>query len=466
MMLMWRKTLLESSSKLLSRNVKNHNVIQQYRKFHASKRREIVPIIIAVVGAVGIRYTYRAIVQMEEDWQDYEDALEEYNRKNNINNNNGTSTTKNKHIIGIDLGSVNLRVSHSTPKNTAEIIINSNGARSTPNVFLLEDNNKISFGNFAHEKILEQPNRVFQPFLLLQNDSDELLKLQQTSSTTSLEYILPTMLNNIVEDAKNQLSLVDEVHPIVTYPPMDSYEKEYKDILSKWGVTNYTVIPEPIAAIEAARHYNLVPSTDEPILLMDMGGKTMTVSIVAGSDILYSRSYPDVMNGDVILQKIIHLCTEGQNNYTSDAMAMQRIYNAANSAVLELSNQKRVDINIPYISMDIKTQTPKHLQVGIGQLVLEQSILQETSIRSKMVQVLTDCLTESNLNPFQLSTILAHGGSCASPITQKVITTSLSQLAGDAFVQERLVLPKLNDNTTLFQELVVLGASLYGQKNK
>ena len=192
------------------------------------------------------------------------------------------------------------------------------------------------------------------------------------------------------------------------------------------------------------------------------------VSIVAGSEILFSRSYPDVMNGDVIVQKIIDLCTEGgeNNNYTSDGMAMQRIYNAANSVVLELSNQKRVDINIPYISMDIKTQTPKHLQVGIGQLVLEQSILQENPIQSKMVQILTDCLTESNLNPFQLSTVLAHGGSCASPITQKIITTSLSQLAGDSFVQERLVLPTQNDNTTLFQELVVLGASLYGQKNK
>jgi len=181
-----------------------------------------------------------------------------------------------------------------------------------------------------------------------------------------------------------------------------------------------------------------------------------------------------------------YICKDFYNSKASDVsdtMAVQRIYDASKDAILELSsgskkNLGRVQINIPYLSVDEKMQ-PKHLDVGVSAAVLNQefnhlisskivgksnsqqnflssSMPNPTTLTQLMSSMIMQVMESSNSNPFSLNSILVVGGGSRSPAIQKAIKEAVSSLAGDQYAQEKVIIPR----DELIEELTVVGASL------
>jgi hypothetical protein len=141
-------------------------------------------------------------------------------------------------------------------------------------------------------------------------------------------------------------------------------------------------------------------------------------------------------------------------------------------------NLGRVQINIPYLSVDEKMR-PRHLNVGVSEKVLEaefnemvaksiipkfaskqdvlsQSMERPRDLRSLFASMIMKTMENSNQNPFAFSCILVIGGGARSPIIQSAIKTAIATVAGEQFVQEKVIIPK----DELIEELTVLGAAL------
>ena len=89
--------------------------------------------------------------------------------------------------------------------------------------------------------------------------------------------------------------------------------------------------------------------------------------------------------------------------------------------------------------------------------MLSQTMKQKPKdLKSLLSSMIMNVFEKSNTNPFMIHSVLIIGGGARSPIIQKSIKSSLSDLVGDQFVQEKVVVP----NGSLMEELVVLGAVL------
>mmetsp|Transcript_8172 Transcript_8172/g.12287 ORF Transcript_8172/g.12287 Transcript_8172/m.12287 type:complete len:527 (+) Transcript_8172:531-2111(+) len=304
--------------------------------------------------------------------------------------------------------------------------------------------------------------------------------------------------------------------PIFTYPPPNTnsssssssdgseneseslyvqlYQDAIKDIISPLSIAKF--IPEPICAVKGAKFFNVLPpvssSPSPSVLVIDIGGSTTSISIVESSSPPYALQYHsriDNFGGETIIESLMnYLCKSFYDVPTvksvSDTMGVQRLYDASKDALKEMmgGSKSRVQINIPYLSVDDKMQ-PKHLDLGVSVKVLEaefndyvkdnivpdvivpQNLLssslsssgqQPNDLESLFSSMIMKVFETSGQNPFTLNSVLVVGGGARSPMFKNALKASFGKLAGEQFVQERVVFP----TGALVEEMVVLGAAL------
>jgi molecular chaperone DnaK len=206
-------------------------------------------------------------------------------------------------------------------------------------------------------------------------------------------------------------------------------------------------VNEPTAAALA---YGLDKKKEEVIAVYDFGGGTFDISILeVGEGVVEVKSTngDTHLGGDNIDQKIIDwILAEFKKDQgvdlSKDAMAMQRLKEAAEKAKIELSNVVETEVNLPFITAD--ASGPKHIQKKLTRSKLEQLT---DSLFQRTVPPVKACLSDAKLAEKDINELVLVGGMTRMP---KVIETA-RQLIGKE--------PHKGVNP---DEVVAIGAAIQG----
>jgi len=369
-------------------------------------------------------------------------------------------------IIGIDLGTTNSVVAvmeGSDPK----VLINSSGSRLTPSVVGFTDKGERLVGQIArHQQVTNPENTVFSikrfmgrrhnevsseekivPYKIT-GAADELVKVDVRGK----EYTPPEISAMILQDLKKTAEdyLGEKVtNAVITVPAYfnDSQRQATKDAGKIAGLEVDRIINEPTAAALA---YGLEKKKNEKVAVFDFGGGTFDVSILDIGDNVFevlSTNGDTHLGGDDLDAVLINYLadefkkTEGID-LRDDAMAHQRLKEAAEKAKCELSSQLESTVNLPFITAD--ASGPKHLQITISRSKFE-SLVEPIFERLK-----TPChkaIDDAKLKAGDIAEILLVGGSTRIPKVQQIVK--------DIFGKE----PNKSINP---DEVVAVGAAIQG----
>jgi molecular chaperone DnaK len=480
-------------------------------------------------------YSYRAFKQMDEDWEDYYEKLEEYRRVTGLDPDTTsersattTSTTSKSSgdeldslftggTLAIDLGSSKLKLAHLPSRNKVPnakpaVTVDREGARSTPSLIWMSHDETL-VGRMADTRMYDlKGGHVLKPREILMNDNAD-----DSQVTNAVQQTIRMAAGNALEQVlggekstsnTSPLFVVDQtmaysgsynVRPVFTYPN-DAVLERYQRVLQNNNLTSpegiALFVPEPVAVVKGAEYYNLLPAKMAPVLVVDVGGSFTSISVVLDKKVLFSSSMPFGGNTfvDLLTNHLIQhfYGNETERNETSistlptlnDPAALQRLYEASVTALHELSNKSRSQINIPYLSIDLQTKQPKHLEIGVprsivdtkveafvrerlidylmnddtaSSFVLSNSLPRPTDLSTLFSSALACAMEQTSQTPLSLRAILLVGGGARIPLVRDAMKRGAELVGGDMFASS-LVIPE----GELVEELAVLGAAVWG----
>ena len=343
-------------------------------------------------------------------------------------------------IIGIDLGTTNSVVA-VMEGDQAKVLINSQGSRLTPSVVAFTEKGDRLVGQTAkHQQVTNPKNTVFSikrfmgrrheevaqeekmvPYEIVGGPTD-FVKVRVRGKDYTPEQISAFILQDLKKTAEDYLGekVTDAVITVPAYFN-DAQRKATKDAGEIAGLKVLRVLPEPTAAALA---YGLDRKKNEKILVFDLGGGTFDVSVLDVGEGVFevlSINGNTHLGGDDFDEELINFLAEEFRkqegiDLRKDAMALQRLKEAAEKAKIELSNAMETTVNLPFITAD--QNGPKHLQTTITRSKFEQLISQ---LVEKCRQPVIDALKDAKLSPEQIDEVVLVGGSTRVPMVQKLV---------------------------------------------
>jgi molecular chaperone DnaK len=348
---------------------------------------------------------------------------------------------KGEKIIGIDLGTTNSVVS-VMEGGEPKVIANQEGSRTTPSVIAFTDKGETLVGEPAKRQAVTNPkNTIYSikrfmgrrhsevkseekivPYEVVGADADY-VKVNVNGREHTPPEISALVLRKLKEAAESYLGhTVNKA--VITVPAYfnDAQRQATKDAGQISGLEVSRIINEPTAAALA---YGLEKKQEEKIVVFDLGGGTFDVSILEVGDELVevlSTNGDTHLGGDDFDEVLIdHIAAEFQKNegidLRKDAMALQRLREAAEKAKKELSTQQTTDINLPFITAD--ASGAKHLQLSISRSDFERLI---DPLIERCRGPVENALKDAKLKPSEISEVVLVGGSTRVPKVQKLVT--------------------------------------------
>ena len=370
-------------------------------------------------------------------------------------------------IIGIDLGTTNSCVA-VMEGNKPVVIPNSEGKMTTPSVVAFLDNGERKVGDPAKRQAITNPTRtVFSikrfmgesydqvqkeisrvPYKVVRSDNN-MTRIDISGRLYSPQEISAMVLQKMKKTAEDYLG--QEINEaVITVPAYfsDSQRQATKEAGEIAGLKVARIINEPTAAALA---YGLDKSSkDMKIAVFDLGGGTFDISILELGDGVFevkSTNGDTHLGGDDFDHLIIDwLADEFQRNegldLRKDAMALQRLKEAAEKAKIELSSSTSTEINLPYI-MPVDGM-PKHLVVTLTRAKFEQ-------LTDKLIQAtVAPCekaLRDAGMKASDIDEVILVGGSTRIPAVQAIVEKTFGKV------------PSKGVNP---DEVVAVGASIQG----
>ena len=345
-------------------------------------------------------------------------------------------------IIGVDLGTTNSVVAlmeGSAPK----VLINHQGNRLTPSVVAFTDKGERLVGQPArHQQVTNPKNTVFSikrfmglrhaevsheekmvPYKVI-GGAEELVKVGAHGKEYTPQEVSAMVLQELKKVAEDYLG--DEVtRAVITVPAYfnDSQRTATKEAGEIAGLKVERIINEPTAAALA---YGLDKKTNEKVAVFDFGGGTFDVSILDIGDNVFevlSTNGDTHLGGDDLDELLInHIAeefrrTEGLDLRT-DAMALQRLKEAAEKAKCELSTAIEANINLPFITAT--QEGPKHLTMTITRAKFEQLC---EPIFNRLVGPCKQALSDAKLSADAVDEVVLVGGSTRIPRVREITKT-------------------------------------------
>ncbi len=370
-------------------------------------------------------------------------------------------------IIGIDLGTTNSCVA-VMEGNEPVVIPNSEGHRTTPSIVAFTEGGERKVGDPAKRQAITNPkNTIFSIKRFMGETMDQVQKdvtrvpynvVRGNNNVPVVEIgdrkytpqeISAIILQKMKKTAEDYLgTTVSEA--VITVPAYfsDSQRQATKEAGEIAGLKVRRIINEPTAAALA---YGLDKAgKDMKIAVYDLGGGTFDISILELGDGVFevkSTNGDTHLGGDDFDHVIIDwMAAEFQSKHgidlRKDAMAMQRLKEAAEKAKIELSSSTSTEINLPYI-MPVDG-IPQHLVMTLTRAKFEQ--LADSLIRAT-IEPCRKALSDAGLSASQIDEVILVGGSTRIPAIQKVV----EDFFGKA--------PSKNVNP---DEVVAIGAAIQG----
>ena len=345
-------------------------------------------------------------------------------------------------IIGIDLGTTNSCVA-VMEGNEPTVIINSEGKRTTPSIVAFTENGERKIGDPAKRQAITNPNKTIfsikrfmgETFDRVQNEVGRVpYKVVRGENNTprvdidgrlyTPQEISAMVLQKMKKTAEEYLGQ-EVTEAVITVPAYfsDSQRQATKEAGEIAGLKVRRIINEPTAAALA---YGLdKKNKDMKVAVFDLGGGTFDISIMELGDGVFevkSTNGDTHLGGDDFDQVIIDWLADEfkqENNgidLRKDAMALQRLKEAAEKAKIELSSQTTTEINLPYI-MPVDGM-PKHLVRTLTRAKFEQ--LADTLIQ-RTVEPCRKALQDAGMKASEIDEVLLVGGSTRIPAIQQIV---------------------------------------------
>ncbi|MCW2954403.1 MAG: chaperone protein DnaK [Conexibacter sp.] len=343
--------------------------------------------------------------------------------------------------IGIDLGTTNSCMA-VLEGGEPTVIENAEGGRTTPSVVAFTQGGERLVGTVAKRQAVTNPtNTVFSikrfmgrkegevreeesivPYKVVAGPGGD-ARVEAGGKQYSPPEISAMILQKLKADAEAYLGdTVDSA--VITVPAYfnDDQRQATKDAGRVAGLDVKRIINEPTAASLA---YGLDKETDQTILVFDLGGGTFDVSVLEIGDGVFevkSTAGDNHLGGDNFDKAIVDwLVAEFRKSQAidlaADAMALQRLYEAAEKAKIELSTTQETQINLPFITAD--ASGPKHLDTRLSRAKLNEltaDLLDRTVVPVR--QALDDAKDKGAKN---IDHVVMVGGMTRMPAVQEKV---------------------------------------------
>ena len=321
-------------------------------------------------------------------------------------------------IIGIDLGTTNSCVAVMEGGQPV-VIVNSDGARTTPSVVGFAKNGERLIGETAKRQAITNPDNTISS---IKRHMGESYKVDIEGKQYSPQEISAMVLQKLKADAESYLGeAVTEA--VITVPAYfnDAQRQATKDAGRIAGLDVKRIINEPTSAALA---YGLDNEKEQKIMVYDLGGGTFDVSIIEIGDgviEVLATNGNTRLGGDDFDQRVIDFLAaefkKAENmDLTKDKMAMQRLKEAAEKAKKELSTVTTTNINLPFITMN--QDGPKHLDVTLSRAKFDE--LTADLVDGTMGPV-RQALSDAGLAAGDIDKVLLVGGSTRIPAVQDAV---------------------------------------------
>jgi molecular chaperone DnaK len=368
--------------------------------------------------------------------------------------------------VGIDLGTTNSVVAATMEGGQAEVIPNAEGQRTTPSVVAFTDDGQRLVGQVAKRQAILNPEATVYSakrfigrkwgevdeeakivsFKVVRGPNDA-VRFEVRGKQYAPEEIAAEILRKLAGDAAKFLG-EKVTEAVITVPAYfnDAQRQATKDAGKIAGLEVLRIINEPTAAALA---YGLDKKGSETVLVYDLGGGTFDVSILdVGDGVVEVRSTSGDghLGGDDFDKRVVDFLADEFKNNTgidlrTDPQALQRLYEAAERAKVELSSATTTQVNLPFITAD--ASGPKHLTTSLTRAKFEQLV---TDLVERTRGPVETALSDAKLTADDIDEVILVGGSTRIPKVQELV--------------RRLTGGKEPNMTVNPDEVVAIGAAL------
>ncbi len=327
-------------------------------------------------------------------------------------------------IIGIDLGTTNSCVA-VIEGGSPQVIPNDEGGRTTPSVVAFKGD-EVLVGDRAKRQAVTNPKGTIASIKRLMGSGK---KVEANGKEWTPEEISAKILGKLKTDAESYLGEpVKEA--VITVPAYfnDAQRQATKNAGKIAGLDVKRIINEPTAAALA---YGLdKQEKSQTVLVYDLGGGTFDVSILELGDGVFevkSTAGNNRLGGDDFDQRIIdYLVSEFKKengiDLTKDAMAMQRLKDAAEKAKKDLSGMSSTQINLPFISQN--NDGPIHLDITLSKAKFEDLC---RDLFDSTLDPVHKALKDAKLSNSDIDEVILVGGSTRIPYIQELVKKELGK---------------------------------------
>ena len=327
-------------------------------------------------------------------------------------------------IIGIDLGTTNSCVS-VLEGGTPNVIPNDEGGRTTPSVVAFKGD-EVIVGDRAKRQAVTNPKNTIASIKRLMGSGK---KVTANGKEWTPEEISAKILGKLKADAENYLG--DKVtEAVITVPAYfnDAQRQATKNAGKIAGLDVKRIINEPTAAALA---YGLdKQDKSQTVLVYDLGGGTFDVSILELGDGVFevkSTAGNNKLGGDDFDQRIIDYLVktfkdENGIDLSGDAMAMQRLKDAAEKAKKDLSGMSSTQISLPFLSQN--ENGPLHLELDLTKAKLEDLC---RDLFDSTLDPVHKALSDAKLSSSDIDEVILVGGSTRIPYIQELVKKELGK---------------------------------------
>ncbi|MGZ4757326.1 MAG: molecular chaperone DnaK [Acidimicrobiia bacterium] len=342
--------------------------------------------------------------------------------------------------VGIDLGTTNSVIA-VVEGGQPTVIPNAEGSRTTPSVVAFMENGERLVGQLARRQAILNPKGTItsakrfigRRFDEVQSEinavsfdvapgPDGTARFDIRGKQYAPEEVSALVLRKLVEDAGKFLG-EKVTEAVITVPAYfnDAQRQATKDAGKIAGLEVLRIINEPTAAALA---YGLDKKSSETVLVFDLGGGTFDVSILDVGDGVFevrATSGDTHLGGDDFDRRLVdYLADEFEQengiNLRNDSQALQRLFEAAEKAKVELSSVTQAQINLPFVTAD--ANGPKHLVTTVMRSTFEQIT---ADLVERTLKPVEQAMADAKVTASDIDEVILVGGSTRMPAVQNLV---------------------------------------------
>lgn len=342
--------------------------------------------------------------------------------------------------VGIDLGTTNSVIA-VWEGGEARVIPNSEGARTTPSVVAFTDTGERLVGQLARRQaILNPKGTISSAKRFIGRSFDEIgeeakavgfdvvagpngeARFDVRGKLYAPEEISALVLRKLADDAAKFLG-EKVTEAVITVPAYfnDAQRTATRDAGRIAGLEVLRIINEPTAAALA---YGLDKKEHETVLVFDLGGGTFDVSLLdVGDGVVEVRSTAGDthLGGDDFDRRVVdYLADEFQKengiDLRNDPQALQRLFEAAEKAKVELSSVSQTQVSLPFITAD--ASGPKHLTTTLKRATFENIT---ADLVERCLGPVRQAMQDAKVTENDIDEVILVGGSTRIPAVQDLV---------------------------------------------